>query len=85
MSDYSRSYVDYLYNAQGLCINPCISALMTHYTTAKRPVRPLSAASRRFPWTNRAACACWTIERLEHVELVAARYGIRRAAASLVL
>jgi hypothetical protein len=51
---------------------------MTHYAAAEQPERPLSAASRRPPWAHRTTTyACWTIERLEHVELVAARYGIR--------
>jgi len=36
--------------------------------------------SWRPPWAHRTAYACWTMERLEHVELVAARYGIRIAA-----
>ena len=53
---------------------------MTFYVAAEQPVRPLSAVSRRPPWAHRTAYACWTMERLEHVELVAARYGIRRAA-----
>jgi hypothetical protein len=51
--------------------------LMTHYAAAEQPERPMSAASRRSPWAHRTASACWTKERLEHVELVAARYGIR--------
>ncbi len=53
---------------------------MTHYASAEHNVRPLSAASRRSPWAHRRVYACWTMGRLEHVELVAARYGIRRAA-----
>jgi hypothetical protein len=58
---------------------------MTHDDAAERHERPLSAASRRSTWAHRTAYACWTIERLEHVELVAARYGIRRAAPSSAL
>ena len=50
---------------------------MTRYVAARQPVRPLSAASRCPPWAHRTAYACWTVERLEHEELVAARYGIR--------
>ena len=52
-------------------------SLMTHYAAAEQPVRPMSAASRRSPWAHRTTYACWTTERLEHVELVAARYSIR--------
>ena len=53
---------------------------MTHYAAEEQHVRPMSAASRRSPWARRTSYACWTMERLEHVELEAARYGIRRAA-----
>jgi len=53
---------------------------MTLYAAAEQHVRPLSALSRRLPWAHRTPYAYWTMERLEHVELVAARYGIRRAA-----
>ena len=58
---------------------------MTRYAMAEQPERPLSATSRRSPWAHRAAYACWTMERLEHVELVAARDSIRRAAPSSAL
>ena len=53
---------------------------MTHYVAAEQPKLPLSAPSWRSPWAYRTSYACWSIKRLEHVELVAARYGIRRAA-----
>ena len=42
----------------------------------------MPAASRRSPWAHRTDYARWTMERLEHLELVAARYSIRRAAPS---
>ena len=53
---------------------------MTLYDAADQLIRPLSAGSRCSPWAHRTAYACWTMEWLEHVELVAAHYGIRRAA-----
>ena len=59
--------------------------IMTHKAAAEQPTRPLSAASRRSSWAHRTPYACWTIERLEHVELVAAPYSIRGAAPSSAL
>ena len=53
---------------------------MTLYAAGRQHVRPLSAVSRRPPWAHRTTYACWRMELLEHLELVAARYGIRRAA-----
>jgi len=67
-----------------ICITPkdydfilAYESLMTHYAATKQPEQPVPATSRRSPWAHRITYACWTIERLEHVELVAARYGIR--------
>ena len=47
------------------------------YVAAEKPERPLPAAFSHPPWAHRTTCACWTMERLEHVELVAARDSIR--------
>ena len=52
---------------------------MTLYDAARQHVRPLSAVSSCPPWAHRTTYVCWTMELLEHEELVAARYGIRRA------
>ena len=59
------SYIDYLYNAQGLCLNPRIRAPYDALLCYDREaLRPLSATSRRFPWEPRPFYDYRTEERL---------------------
>ena len=58
------SYIDYLYNAQELFLNPRIRAPYGALCCGREALRPLTATSRRFPWAPRPFYQYRTEERL---------------------
>ena len=82
MQDYHSLMLtnDYLSSTQGLYLNPCIQAPNDIYAAAKHSLPAAFIPLEYTPWGCRTTGTCWTMERLEDVELVAARLSIRRAA-----